>query len=80
MKLQTLYLNYFLRFQHVGQTGNEKVPFKNNFLTLIWNIKKLYYRIELDFPKNAMTFVFRFSYILAGKWRMNVGAKKLNTS
>jgi hypothetical protein len=27
-----------------------------------------------------MFFVFRICYILAGKWRANFGAKKLNTS
>jgi hypothetical protein len=49
-------------------------------LSLVWNITKLLHRIELAIPKNPIVFVFWFCYISAGKWRANLGAKKLNTS
>jgi hypothetical protein len=62
-----------------SKLGHENGP-TNNFLSLAWNITKLPHRIELDIPKNRMFFVFRYWYILAGKWRVNFGAKKLNSS
>jgi hypothetical protein len=65
---------------HGGRRRHEIRQGSNNFLSLVRNITKLSHRMEFDIPENPMFFVFRYCYILAGKWRSNFGAKKINSS
>jgi hypothetical protein len=46
--------------KHVVFQNNMKVPLRNNFLTLVWKIKKICHKIEHAIPKNPMFLFFDF--------------------